>query len=225
MFSLPEGERVKKSALAFGLILIGIANTAVAQSSPIQIGIDIGMAIASISGDDSEGSESRNKPFGGASLVVQKPGAKFGFQTGLLLVPKGATTDIEGGRGALEINYLEIPLLFRLSLPLQGSRIVPSILAGGSLGIKSSCNIVGESGSQSAKIGCDDSLFEGELDLKTVDVGVSGGVEVAIPMGSRFLLSPTVRYTRGLTDIGDSANNADAKNSVFQIGAMFRIKM
>lgn len=220
------------SKLLLSAILISTVGSAVfgsaviAQSSPLQIGAEVGVSIANINGEgDGGANSSRQAPYAGVSLVVHKPGARFGFQTGLLLVPKGATSKEDDSNAAFKLNYVELPLLLRIAFPLQASKVVPSLLLGGSVAAKSSCKISGESGSASASIDCDDSVFEGDLDVKTVDIGVSAGVEVAIPLGTRFFIAPTVRYTRGVTSVFETSDTDDIKNSALQFGAMFRIRM
>lgn len=216
---------MKKNLFAVAVLASVFGNAAFAQSSPLQLGAEVGLAAASIVGGDSEDSDTRTTPYGGFTLVVHKPNARFGFQTGLLLVPKGASTDLDNGKASFELNYVEIPLLLRISLPLRESNIVPTLLLGGSVGVKNSCKVTGESGSLKQSIDCDDSAFEGDLDVKTVDVGASAGLEVGIPIAKRFMLAPTIRYTRGLTKIVDATDDDQAKNAVFQGGVAFRIRM
>lgn len=217
---------MKRSIVFIGILACSFAGTVNAQSSPVQVGIETGAVIASIVGDGDENTDSHKAPYAGVSLVVHKPGARFGFQTGLLLVPKGSTSKDVDFNANLDLNYVEIPLLLRVAFPMQGSKVVPALLLGGSIGIKSSCNISFESASGSAKSGCED-VQEGKVGLKvkTIDFGVSGGVEVAIPVGTRFFIAPTVRYTRGKIDIPDSPDKQKAKNTAFQLGASFRIQM
>lgn len=217
---------MKKNLFAAIVLSAAVGNFAHAQSSPIQIGAEVGLAVASLVSTDVDETDSRTTPYGGVSLVVQKPGTRFGFQTGLLLVPKGTSTNFDNGKTSFEVNYIEIPLLMRVSLPLRESNIVPTLLLGGSVGVKNSCKFSGESGSLNQSIDCDDSVFEGTVDVKTVDVGVAAGLEVGMPIAKRFMLAPTIRYTRGLTRIIDSnADEDQAKNAVFQAGVAFRIRM
>lgn len=214
---------MRKATLLFALLTLLVSGTA-AQSS-LQLGVGAGAAITTLTGSDTDGAESRTSIFIGASLVVHKPGSLLGFETGLFYVPKGATTEGDGFDGALEITYFEIPALLRLGLKLQNSNVMPVLLLGGSLGIKSGCKVSATSGTASVDIDCDDSSFGGELDLKSLDLGISVGAGVDIPIGTRAVLAPSLRYTRGLSDIGDTSDNADAKNSAFQIGAAFRLKL
>ncbi|MEO7996518.1 MAG: porin family protein [Gemmatimonadaceae bacterium] len=216
---------MKRSIVFTGMLMCTVGANVTAQSSPVQVGVDFGAVIASVVGDGDENTDSHKAPYAGASLVVHKTGARFGFQTGLYLVPKGSTSKDTDFSAKLSLNYVEIPLLLRVAFPLQGSKVVPALLLGGSVGIKTSCNATFEAGVVSTKLDCEDSSFEGDLKVKTIDFGVSGGVEVAIPVGTRFFLAPTVRYTRGLIDIADTSDKQHAKNTAFQIGAMFRIQM
>jgi hypothetical protein len=207
-------------------VLVCVATSPVnAQVSPLQGGVEAGVAIATLVGSGTDGAETRNAPYFGGSLLFHRPGSSIGFQTGLLYVPKGATIAMTGGRGALEIGYIEIPLLLRLGLPLEGSGVMPVLVVGGSVGLKSGCQLTASSGSASAQLDCDDSSLQGQFDLKAVDFGLTAGAELEIPVGPRLRVVPSVRYTRGISVIGDTANNADATNSVFQLGAGVRFSL
>ena len=217
---------MKRTTFVSGVLFVVAAQSLSAQTSAIQVGVEAGAVISSIVQNAESGFKSRKSPYGGVSLVVQTPTSRIGFQTGLLLVPKGATSDFGEADATFALNYVEVPLLLRLGMPVQGSKIIPTLLLGGSVGIKTSCKLKAESGSQSDSVDCDDPTSQGDVDIRTVDLGVSGGVEVAIPVGTRFFLAPTARYTRGLRSIvaGDTEGQSP-KNGAFQIGAMFRIRM
>ena len=194
------------------------------QVSALQVGVEGGASIASLVGSFGVSATSRTSPYIGGTLAVQPGGSTVGFQSGLLYVPKGATASIAGGRYALSINYLEIPLLVRLALPLQGSELLPVLLFGGSAGVKTSCNVTAQSGTATSSIDCGDSTFGGEFDLKTIDWGLSAGAMLDIPAGKGLIVAPVIRYTRGIAVIGNTSNNADATNSVFQIGLGLRMR-
>jgi hypothetical protein len=216
---------MKRATLLFIVLLAVSASAIHAQTSYLQLGPGVGVVISTIVGDDTDDVEGRTSLFGGASLVIHKSGSAIGFETGLYYVPKGASVEGFEGEGALEITYFEVPALLRLGFRMQNSEIMPVLLLGGSIGLKGSCKVSAESGSASASIDCDDSAFQGELDLKAVDFGISAGAAVDIPMGARTILAPSIRYTRGLSNIGDTSDNADAKNSAIQIGAVLRFRL
>jgi outer membrane protein with beta-barrel domain len=208
--------------LFMGMFMLAGATRAGAQS--IQFGAVGGAAISTLVGSDTDGADSRTTPLFGLQLVWQ-PASVLGFEAGAVYVSKGASDEFEGGvDGALSITYLEVPALLRIALPLQGSGVRPVLMLGGTLGLKSGCQVEASSGSASANVDCDDSAFGGTLDLKSIDLGLSAGAAIDIPAGTRLVISPGARYTRGLTDIGDTADNADAKNSSIELRVALRMR-
>ncbi len=196
-----------------------------AQNRPLEVGVQTGASIASLAGSDTEGADSRVSPFLGGTVVYHRSGSAVGWESGLAFVQKGATTGLNGSTFTLAISYLEVPLMMRFGLPLQGSRVMPVLSVGGTVALRSGCSLRGNSGSQSISVGCNDSFFGGAYDLKSVDFGLSAGTEVDIPIGKRFVFAPSVRYTRGLAVIGNTPDNADARNSVFLLGASLRLRL
>jgi Outer membrane protein beta-barrel domain len=196
-----------------------------AQNRSLEVGVQTGASISSLAGSDTEGAGSRVSPFLGGTVVYHRPGSAIGWESGLAFVQKGATTGLNGSTFTLAISYLEVPLMVRFGLPLQGSRVIPVFSIGGTVALRSGCSLRGDSGSQSISVGCDDSFFGGAYDLKALDFGVSAGTEVDFPIGKRFVFAPSVRYTRGLAVIGSTPDNADARNSVFLLGASLRLRL
>jgi Outer membrane protein beta-barrel domain len=205
---------------------LATASPAVAQRASIQLGVQTGASIASLAGTDTpQGSGSRVSPFIGGTVVYHRTGSAIGWESGLAFVPKGADASLNGSIFTLAISYVELPLMVRFGLPLQGSRVMPVLSVGGTVALRSGCSLRGESGSQSISVGCDDSFFGGAYDLKSVDFGISAGTAVDFPIGNRFVFAPSVRYTRGLAVIGNTPDNADARNSVFLVGATLRMRL
>jgi hypothetical protein len=209
--------------MLFGAALLFSAVEGYAQTPNLQFGVIGGVSIAKLVGDDVEDAESRNAPFFGGTLVVQ-PAGSLGFETGFLYMPKGASSSFDDGTqevtGTLKFDYVEVPLLLRLGINLQGSPIKPVVLLGGYVGFKAGCEVEAEGDGASAEFDCE----QIDLEIKGVDYGVTGGLSVDIPVGARAILTPTARYSRGLTDVPD-VDDADVKNSAIQLGASFRISL
>jgi hypothetical protein len=93
------------------------------------------------------------------------------------------------------------------------------------LGLKSSCTLEASSGGVTASVSCNDSSLGGVADLKTVDVGLTGGLGVDVPLTSRFVMHPSIAYTRGLISIDNTNGNFNVMNSAFFIGLELRLKL
>lgn len=92
------------------------------------------------------------------------------------------------------IGYVNVPVVAKVYL----LKLI-SLEAGPQIGFKVSDNFPGDSGDE----------------LKTVDMGIAGGVGLNFPFG----LSVNARYVQGFTDIYDEQ---DGKNQVLQLGAAFK---
>ena len=210
---------MKNTALLIGVALLGLAAPLRAQN--LQAGLAGGVTISSVDGDDTEGAESRTSMFGGGSLVWQSANA-FGFEMGLLYVSKGSDSRSDDIEATLQMDYIEIPLLARMQLAMGTAAFRPYLAVGGSIGLNIACSATLAAAGVSLEEDCEHESFEGSLDIKEIDLGVSGAIGADMALGERFILSPSVRYTRGISEF---VEDADVKNSAFQIGVAARLVM
>ena len=214
-----------RSAGLVAVMTCSLVTPARSQSLPLQFGVEAGAAFTTFVGRDADQAKSRTGPFGGVTLVAHKPGALVGFQTGLQVVSKGVSVDAEGVSGSFRLRYVELPLMLRLaSSSPTGSGIVPAITAGATVGARIGCAITASGGGITGEFDCDSDFMGQSVDFKRIEAGVAVGAEVAIPYRKRLLIVPMVRYTRGLTKIGDSDANDDIRNQVIQVGVGLRFR-
>jgi hypothetical protein len=138
----------------------------------------------------------------------------FGLQPELLYVRKGAklfSTDVTiGGTtfgsvgSTLDVDYLEIPVLLRLSAPSPGP-VDLRLLAGPVAAFK-----VDEKLSTTGLIG----LSLDSDQVKTSDFGLAVGGAAAIQNGDLKVVAEG-RYTFGFSDISDLPFGGDVKNGAF----------
>jgi hypothetical protein len=214
-----------------GLALVLATGPTLQAQSPFQLGIAGGVAISNLDGDDVEGAASRTMGYFGGVLVWQ-PAAMLGFETGVYYVPKGAESDFEGEDGTIKLNYVEVPVLLRLAFPLAQSSIRPVLTVGGTVAFKASCDLEADAGGASVNIDCDEFFellgdeFGVDTEVQSVDFGLTAGLAADIPVGERVILSPAVKYTRGLRDVLEiDGFSVDAKNSSFQVGLALRFRI
>ncbi len=173
-------------------------------------GLKAGLNFANFHGDDTEGMTFNSKMgLCAGGFITYSINDVFAIQPEVLYTMKGTKWDT--GYGATitySVNYLEIPVLVRLSIASQGS-VVPSLFVGPYVAIKlsSKAKIEPEGGGGSVE------LDWGE-DIKTTDFGVVVGAGVDF---SLFSMPVTVdaRYTLGLTSMYDSPD--DLKNGVISV--------
>lgn len=221
---MKETPVLMRSAAIVAVMAHTLVTPAAAQSLPLQFGVEAGAAFTTFVGRDAEVAKTRTGPFAGLTVVVHKPGAVVGFQTGLQLVSKGVSVDEEGVSGSFRLRYLEVPVMLRFARAVTGSGIVPAITAGATIGARIGCAITASGDGISGEFDCDSGLLGQSVDFKRVEAGVAVGAEVAIPYRKRLLIVPMVRYTRGLTKIADSDTNDDIRNQVIQLGVGLRFR-
>jgi opacity protein-like surface antigen len=135
----------------------------------------------------------------------------FGFQPELLFVRKGAelfSTDVTIGGitfgsvgSTLDVDYIEIPVLLRLSAPTPGP-VAFRLLAGPVASFK-----VDEKISTTGLVG-----YTLDSDqVKTADYGLAAGAAVAFRSGTMSVVAEG-RYTLGLADVSDLPFGGEVKN-------------
>ncbi len=134
----------------------------------------------------------------GGSLNI--PFGLFSIQPEALYVQKRVTQP--GINGAtpptLRVDYLEIPLLLRVGLPIPGFN--PFAVAGPMIDFELGCNLVAGMCPQSVK-------------NQSYGFAVGGGFR----MGLLLPLQLEGRYTWGLRDVGDVASGLDQRTRTFML--------
>lgn len=186
--------------IAFAVLFtLGSAITASAQSTihqnPVTYGINTGLSISDLWGDDVGGTTVRGG-FSGGVFMNYRAHPYFSIQPEMNFVMKHSQVD-DGVLGENEktrylFNYLEIPVLMKGHF-YSGGAVTPNIYAGPALAFNLS----------------DDDVD----DLKSVDFGFA--------FGGGFDIYRTVmldlRYTLGVVDIFDVSSDPSAKNGTFTV--------
>lgn len=194
------------------IVLLFTVNT----SAQIHFGLKAGVNISNLNGSDAGDTDSRTGFLGGAFLTYDFSNM-FSIQPEAFYSMKGAKqTETYYGEtitGTLKLDYIEIPVLLKLNIPLEGgSTVRPSIFVGPALDIKVASTVEVESGGQSASADLEN--------VSSTDFGLVFGGALGFDV-SGHELGFDVRYTLGLTTIDDSGSNADVKNGVISIAAYF----
>jgi hypothetical protein len=183
-------------------------------------GVRAGLTVANLRGDfaDLVGTHRRVAFAGGGFLRVHFPGPGA-LQTELLYVMKGATTKIEVtdqsgtslGTGTItyQLDYVEIPVLLRVTLGGAGS-VQPSLLLGPSLGVKVRSRLAYDGPGPD---------MSGNLDqVEDTDFGLVGGLGLELGHApARMLLD--ARYTLGLANVMGPPSLVEARTGTFAITA------
>ncbi len=195
--------------IAVALSLLLGASNLFAQTPGVGLtgkGLKVGLNLAKFTGSDvSDQKMKTGVAFGG--FITYSFTDLFAIQPELLYTMKGSKVDeVGGGSVSSKLDYLEIPVLFRVQL-VGGGNFKPNFYAGPGIGILLSAK-------------------EGDLDVKdqtkSTDIGIIGGVGADYLMGTGKITFD-IRYEAGLTKFVDATPAPKAYNSAitFLVGYGF----
>jgi len=197
--------------MVLGLIAAGAA-AAQAQGARSGVGAQVGYSRADLSGSDADQVRSRQGALTGVYLSAPLSGI-LSARPELLFALKGGRTAaiLEGGGSVLldiELAYLELPLLLRLSLPTGSVR--PVLFTGPAPALQIGCDLALVVPGAPVRATCDEAEFDV---IRKVDIGfvAGGGVEWRWSQAS---LGLEARYTSGVRSIIDGS---DVRNQAIGI--------
>jgi len=197
----------------FAIVVVFTLSSASVSAQGLTAGLKAGMNIANIHGDNVEDVWDSKIGICAGGFIACSLSDLFAIQPELLFTMKGAKAEEEvlgeTMKVTMKLNYLEIPVLAKLSIPIPGT-VKPSLFVGPSLAIKLSgkgkVEYAGESEERDIE------------DLKSTDFGLvfGGGVDFALGQGK---LTVDARYTLGLTTTREpeDGEEVDVKNGVISI--------
>lgn len=192
-------------------------------SAQAQIGFGLmaGGSLSNVSGDLADGTKNTPTFLVGGFMNVNAGG--FAVQPSLIFARKGFKTDDIGGiTPKSTFDYLQVPLVLRIGMPMgQNSRVY--IGAGPAIGIKLACRLTGSGGGISASTDCEDlETDDGGIELKSTEF--SGIGEVGLEFGK---FSVGIRADLGLSNIykvsaGNISVDPDVKTRTISAVAAIR---
>lgn len=202
---------MKKSLVLFLALLFAVAVPLSAQTT---LGLNAGVNIATLGGDDVTDASNRTGLNVGVSFLFPV-GENVGLYVGGSYSQKGAELSEPPLTLTVSADYFEIPVLLRYAF--GGSEAVGAHLyGGGAIGIEASCELEATDGVTSASADCTDA----DVDTKTFDFGLVAGFGVDFGLGDSLDLTVDVFYNLGLVSVDDTAPDpGDVKNRAFTIRA------
>ncbi len=173
-------------------------------------GLHLTVARASLSSTDA--AKPAMRIGGGVSLEVPFTD-HVGLRTGVSFARKGmrfgGTLTQDGTSSPLEadlyVDYIELPALLRIGIPIEG-RARPHVLLGPALAINVVCALEIDV-EETSPTDCSDALIR----MRNLDIGLTGGLGVALTSGRGVSLRLDALYNLGLRGVLDDAG-AEAKN-------------
>lgn len=200
----------KASLVACSLAFFLVASSPLAAQD-VMVGVKGGINIA----EQSFSTEGASASPGTRTGFVVGGFAHFGLGSALFIQPealyssKGFQSDVSDAEGTLKLDYIEVPLLVGLAIPLESSSVTPSVFAGPDVGFKISCDAEGED--------CGEAY-------NSVDFGLVFGAGLAFQLQNVAIVLDG-RYGLGLTNTLDTGDIIDvdlsAKNRAWQFMAGF----
>lgn len=185
------------------LLILAFLACSLFSQGIVDKGIKAGINLANLTGDDVSDDAGMKFGIAAGGYLVYEINPMFALQPELLFTMKGTFVDGEGYEQTTNLNYIEIPVLAKLNIPMDGM-MKPAVFLGPAFGINMSATYDYES-----DYGDDDGDID---DIKSTDFGLVLGA------GASFgKISVDARYNMGLTNIYDLDGDPEAKNSVISL--------
>jgi opacity protein-like surface antigen len=187
--------RWPKEIAVFSCLLLLGAPAVHAQVSAL--GIRVGVNRAGVSATDfGSGVGKRTGLAIGLFAAFAQPG-KMIVQPEVLYSQKGFTSLIRGGTATAELDYIEIPVLFKVRLSEQNRRLRPALILGPFVAFEVGCTLAGDLEGIGGGTDCE-ALIDGHGEM---DAGFLLGAGVDYGLVDRFFLTADIRYTHGLLNL------------------------
>lgn len=185
----------------------------------MQLGLKAGLNLTNLSGDDAGSPDTKTRfAYGGFFTYQFSP--MFAIQPEIYYSMKGAKDKMTYEGATIDLtysfDYIEIPLLIKFMIPIQGSNIRPAIFSGPHLAINTTAKVKAEYQDQSQEEDIDE--------FKSSEFGLQFGGGIGFPVGSGEL-GFDIRYIMGLTTIFDVEGDPDVKNSVINFNLFYAFSL
>jgi len=203
------------------LLLIIAGFTSISFPQGMQLGLKAGLNLANEGGSDLQDLEDffgtsldARTGFNGGFFFMYQFNKMFALQPEAYYTMKGATASLGGIDLTLKLDYIEVPLLLKLIIPVQGSNIIPSIFIGPAIGFNTAAKIKGEFEGQSAELDWDSVVT-------STDFSLIFGAGLGFRVGTNEV-GVDVRYSLGLSSWDNYSDDpSDVKNNVLSFNAYF----
>jgi hypothetical protein len=209
----------RAATLGVAICLMALARLAGAQERSA-VGAQVGYSRADLTGENSDLVESRQGAVTGVYLhlplnpvVSLRPEVLFTLKGGRILAQVEGTSDI--ALVDIELAYLELPVLARLTLP--GGRFRPVVFGGPSAGLQIGCDLLIRTPADSTHLTCgqDEATQVREWDFGWV---AGAAIEMHLP---RTTLALQGRYSAGFRSVLEGAVDLRNRGMALLFGLTF----
>ena len=185
------------------------------------IGVRGGLTSAKVTGNDLTDA-TRRSGFAIGGFVALGVGDAIGLDIGATYTQKGVAALDGGTELKIDLDYVEFPLLARVSLPTVG-RVSPRLSIGPVLAFEVGCEVAATQVELTITVDCDDPGLDGDLDTTSFDLGALVGAGASIRLGGRARFSLDVMYNDGLKSIVPDEVQDPNKNQTFMVTGSFSL--
>ncbi len=211
----------KRVVLIAMLLVFAVSAVTYAGGGITAKGVKAGINLATHGGGDADEHHKNRTAFIGGGFLTYALMNMLVVQPEVLFSMKGYKWEHGGSKWTGKYNYLEIPILFKYQIPMEGS-IRPNLFAGPAPAFLLSAEEEWEYSDHNGIGFTNGDDHSGTTDVKddtnSFDFGLIFGGGVDIDMGSGMLVFD-VRYNLGLTKIDSRDDPNDIKNQVISIVA------
>jgi hypothetical protein len=191
---------------------------AVPASGQISFGVKAGANFASLGGDDVPSDWGSRTGLVVGGLMTYSFTDMLALRPEVLYSQKGASFTESGVDVDFKADYLEVPVLLLVNVPMGANELRPTLHVGPSFGFEVGCKISGSDGGTSVDVDCDDMGLDERRKLD-LGLGLGGGLDIAFGAGTLMIEG---RYTLGLQTLDTSSDPGDIKNRAFSITFGYR---
>ena len=200
-------------------LLIGClwSTTSVDVAAQVSIGVRGGFTSATMTGEDLPNT-SRNSGFTLGGFVGFGLTDAVGLDLGTAYTQKGVEA-VEGGTSVrIDLGYLQVPALVTVKIP-SGGALSPRVSFGPVLAWRTGCDAEVSQLEVSESVDCGDPALDGELDIRSFDIGALVGAGVIIGVGSRTSMTLDAMYNFGVRSIDRVAIGEANRNRTLSVTA------
>jgi len=202
---------MRRTVLAVALALLTSSWAAPASA---QLGFKGGGNLSRFVGEDAEDQTKTGLNFGGAFTLLGLGPISVGPE--LYYAQKGGVRAQADTTFEIGLDYVEIPLLARLTLP--GRFLRPYVTGGPAYAWRLDCDVEGEDGSAPAAGECVAADFSNrDAAIRTADRGLVLGGGLAMSFFNLGGVTLDARMVRGLARITEGQNGPDVKNHALSL--------
>jgi hypothetical protein len=213
---------IRYIASCLTLLLLTLPTPSSAQQSRVSLGLQAGVNVADLAGADNDIAPHDRFGFLGGGFLKVGTSSRISLQLDVLYVQKGGEENSDADPGdrpdQFHVDYLELPLLFKVALSTDGVR--PELFLGPSIAFELSCSYDAFPEGSSDAVDCD----EAGIQTRSTDLGVVFGGGLDIPLGAGSLIVDG-RGIVGLQSIDDSEADLDYRNRILALMVGYRFPL